>query len=124
MPAAAGYGRGKAVKPSYSEIVVSDQGINISSVPVGSVKFKVMNTSNKTRGIVIIGKDRTGTPTVRYSKKLEPQTKLFMTTWFYKGQDYTISDYTACAVIPGKGLQFESEFKEVAQTSPQIAAAE
>lgn len=77
----------------------------------------------KPRGIYINGKDAAGTPILHHTKQIAPGETAVMSMWLYDGQNYIVRDYTDCAVEPGKGLQFTSEFSKDIKAEPGKSAA-
>ncbi|MBI2841766.1 MAG: hypothetical protein HYX78_00030 [Armatimonadetes bacterium] len=111
IPTLVPIGRGPQFESQSATITITSTGLEISpaALDFGPTTFTVINQTNSSRGVVITGLDRAGSPIIRYSPRIAPRSSRKMNFWLYEGQSYLFRDYTSRFVVDGE-LRFRSMF--------------
>lgn len=96
---------------SEATIVMTDNGITVTPANLGPgpVTFIVQNNSNMVRGVVLSGADRSGSPVLRYSPRINPGGSGKVDFFLYEGRNYTFRDYISRRVASG-GSVFQTSY--------------
>jgi hypothetical protein len=122
MPSVSGFGRGPSPDKSFSTVTLTDNRMTFTGIADKATKIKVINNSNKARGVALSGRDRSNNPVLHYSRMLRPGEKTTMNVWLYQGRSYTLRDYTYRTVVPGEGTAFQSQFTKDFTVEPRSAS--
>lgn len=100
-------------------IRITEDGIRINpeTTVLGPIEFTVTNDTNKARGIVIAGQDRSGSQIFRHSPIITPGHSTTMSFWLYEGRDYSVMDYSG-RYLPAAGRDFGSSFRSALSVAP------
>ncbi|HOK55463.1 MAG TPA: hypothetical protein PKV43_13435 [Armatimonadota bacterium] len=109
--------------PQYDQMTgainITSTGIQVSPMTpsLGPIIFTVANQTNRARGIVITGQDRTGSDIIRFTRLIPPGQTTRMHFWLYEGQTYIIRDYTSRSTVGGQ-LRFNTTFSTAVNVQP------
>jgi hypothetical protein len=112
--------------PQYNrqkgQIRITNDGIDVSprSTVLGPIEFTITNDTNKARGVVITGEDRSGSSLFRYSPMISPGHSTRMSFWLYEGRNYAIMDYSGRHPVAGRS--FGSSFRSALSVAPGTPA--
>lgn len=116
-------GRGPQYERQMGTITITSSGIEVSprTSDLGPITFSVINQTNRARGVVITGEDRTGSPIIRYTRMIQPGTRTNMSFWLYEGRNYTIRDFSRRYAVGGQ-MRFDSSFRTTLAVRPGTPA--
>ncbi len=110
--------------PNYQwetgRIEISNSGISVSpsSTDLGPIVFTVVNNSSTPRGIILRGRDRSGSDVFRYSRVIAPGASTGVNFWLYEGRTYTVQDYRQMGE-----MRYSSSFSTTISVKPSSPAA-
>lgn len=112
-------GRGPQYDWKSGTITIASDGIIVTpmTTDLGPIVFTVMNQTSMSRGVVITGEDRSGSPIIRYSRMIRPGASTRVSFWLYEGKTYTIRDYTRRYTVGGE-MRFDSAFRTQLMVNP------
>lgn len=112
-------GRGPQFQRQTGTITITSTGIEVSpqATTLGPITFNVINQTNRARGVVITGEDRTGSPIIRYTRMIPPGSRTSMSFWLFEGRNYTIRDFTRRYAV-GHQMRFDSSFRTMISVHP------
>lgn len=113
------FGSGPSFTWLSGTITITNAGIEVSpqTSDLGPIVFTIINNSSKSRGVILHGPDRTGSPIFRYSKMVRPGGRSTVNFWLFEGQTYTVQDFTRLGMVRG-APKYKSSFSTTVQVNP------